>query len=41
MKEFFELNLGSMTIDEYERRFLELLKYVSSSRMRQLIFKGI
>jgi hypothetical protein len=24
MKEFFELNLGSMTIDEYERRFLEL-----------------
>jgi hypothetical protein len=29
MKEFFELNLGSMTIDEHERRFLELLKYVS------------
>jgi hypothetical protein len=29
MKEFFELNLGSMTIDQYERRFLELLKYVS------------
>ena len=28
-KEFFELKLGSMTIDEYERRFLELLKYVS------------
>jgi hypothetical protein len=28
MKEFFELNLGNMTIDEYERRFLELLKYV-------------
>ena len=28
MKEFFELNLGSMKIDEYERRFLELLKYV-------------
>jgi hypothetical protein len=27
MKEFFELKLGSMTIDEYERRFLEL-KYV-------------
>jgi hypothetical protein len=24
MKEFFELKLGSMTIDEYERRFLEL-----------------
>jgi hypothetical protein len=29
MKELFELKLGSMTINEYERRFLELLKYVS------------
>jgi hypothetical protein len=29
MKEFFELKLGNMTIDEYEGRFLELLKYVS------------
>jgi hypothetical protein len=29
MKELFELKIGSMTIDEYERRFLELLKYVS------------
>jgi hypothetical protein len=29
MKDFFELKPGSMTIDEYERRFLELLKYVS------------
>ena len=29
MKEFFELKLGSMEIDEYERRFLELLKYVA------------
>jgi hypothetical protein len=29
MKEFFELKLGSMTIDECEQRFLELLKYVS------------
>jgi hypothetical protein len=28
MKEFFELKLGNITIDEYERRFLELLKYV-------------
>jgi hypothetical protein len=28
MKECFELKLGSMTIDEYERSFLELLKYV-------------
>jgi hypothetical protein len=29
MKEFFELKLGSMTINKYEKRFLELLKYVS------------
>jgi hypothetical protein len=29
MKEFFELKLGSITIDEYRRRFLEPLKYVS------------
>jgi len=29
MKDLFELKLGSMTIDEYERRFPELLKYVT------------
>jgi hypothetical protein len=29
MKDFFELKIGSMTIHEYERRFLELLNYVS------------
>jgi hypothetical protein len=28
MKEFFELKLGSMTIDEYEMIFLEILKFV-------------
>jgi hypothetical protein len=28
MKELFELKLGNMIIDEYERRFLEILKYV-------------
>jgi hypothetical protein len=28
MKEFFEIKLGSMTMDECERRFFELLKYV-------------
>jgi hypothetical protein len=27
MKELFEVMLGSMTIDEYERIFLEMLKY--------------
>jgi hypothetical protein len=29
MKDFFELKLGIMTIDDYERIFLELLKYVA------------
>jgi hypothetical protein len=29
MKDLFDLNLGSMTIDENGRRFLELLKYVA------------
>jgi hypothetical protein len=28
MNELLELNIGSMTMDEYERRFLELLRYV-------------
>jgi hypothetical protein len=39
MQEFFELKLGSMTMDEYEKKFLELLRYVASSRMRRLKFK--
>jgi hypothetical protein len=29
MKDLFKLKLGIMNMDEYERRFLELLKYVS------------
>jgi hypothetical protein len=36
MKDLFELKLGSMTIDEYERRFLELLKYVSFIKDEQV-----
>ena len=28
MLELFELQLGNMTMDEYENRFLELLRYV-------------
>jgi len=28
MKKLFEIKLGSMTMDEYEKIFLELLKYV-------------
>ena len=27
-KEFYELNMGSMTDDEYTNKFLELLRYV-------------
>jgi hypothetical protein len=29
MKDFFELKLGSMKMDEYEKRFFEFLKYVN------------
>jgi hypothetical protein len=29
MQELFELKLGSMTLEEYEKKFLELLRYVS------------
>jgi hypothetical protein len=36
VKEVFELKLGSMTIYEYETRFLELLKYVSFIKDEQL-----
>jgi hypothetical protein len=28
MKNLFELKLGSITMDEYEKRFFELMKYV-------------
>jgi hypothetical protein len=41
MKEFFELKLGSMSIDEYEIRFLELLKYFPFIKDEKLRFKGI
>jgi hypothetical protein len=27
MHEFFELKLGNMTMEEYENKFLELLRY--------------
>jgi hypothetical protein len=36
MKNFFELMLESMMIDEYERRFLEFLKYVSFIKDEQV-----
>jgi len=28
MKKLFELKFGSMTMDEYEKQFFELMKYV-------------
>jgi hypothetical protein len=28
MKELFKINFGSMAMDEYEKRFFELLQYV-------------
>jgi hypothetical protein len=40
MKEFFELKLGTMTMEEYEKWFFELLKYVDFIRMRRLKSKG-
>ena len=36
MKDFFELKLGIMTIDDYERIFLELLKYVTFIKDEQV-----
>jgi hypothetical protein len=36
MKDFFELKLGIMAINEYERRFLKLLKYVSFIKDEQV-----
>jgi hypothetical protein len=32
MQELFELKLGNMTMDEYERKLLELLRYVGFIR---------
>jgi hypothetical protein len=40
MKEFFELNLGSLIIDEYERRFLALLNYVPFIKDEQVNIHG-
>jgi hypothetical protein len=32
MKELFELKMGSMTMDENDKRFFELLKYVGFTK---------
>jgi hypothetical protein len=39
MKEFFEVKIASMTIDKYERIFLEFLKYVSFIKDEQVIIQ--
>jgi hypothetical protein len=36
MKDFSELKLGIMTINEYERRFLEMLRYVTFIKDEQV-----
>jgi hypothetical protein len=36
MQDFFELKLWNMTMDEYERKFLELLRYVSFIRYEKV-----
>ena len=36
MKEFFKLKLGSMTIDEYKRIFLEISKHVAFIKDEQV-----
>jgi hypothetical protein len=36
MKALFEFNLGSMTLDDYEKVFLELLKYVAFIKDEQV-----
>ena len=43
MQEFFELRLGSMTMAEYEKKFLGLLKYVryiGDEKVKIQIFLG-
>ena len=30
MQEFFDLGLGNMTMDEYVKKFLDLMRYVAS-----------
>jgi hypothetical protein len=40
MQEFFELRLGSMTMAEYEKKFLGLLKYVGFINDEKVKYKG-
>jgi hypothetical protein len=45
MKELFEIKFGSMTMDEYEKRFIELFKYVDFIKDEkvkiQMFFSGL
>jgi hypothetical protein len=40
MKEFFELKLESMKMEEYEKRFVELLNYVDFIKYEKVKTKG-
>ena len=35
MEEFFELKLGGMSMEEYERKFLELMRYVGFIKVKE------
>ena len=39
MVKFFELKLGSMTMDSYEKKFLELLKYANFIKYEKVKIK--
>lgn len=39
MQEFFELKLGNMTMKEYGRNFLELLRYVEFIKEEKVKYK--
>ena len=39
MEEFFELKLGNLTMDAYEKRFLELLNYEDYIKYDKVKFK--
>jgi len=40
MQEFFELKLENMTMEEYEKKFLELLRYVGYIRDEKVSIQG-
>jgi hypothetical protein len=39
MKEFFEFKPGSLTMEDYEKRFLEILRYVGFIRDEKVKIK--